>query len=122
MEYNPVAINEVLAYSFQTGRRRRDDTIQNNRFFIELVNTLTAAYNPNYDYGSPPTNTANNYYGNASTLDLGGFNYTSGRSLLGRLLGPGLHGRQPDEPARPLPGRPGLRQQVASAPRSTTTA
>ena len=30
------------------------------------------------------------------------------RPLPGRLLGPGLHLRQPAEPARPLPGRPGL--------------
>jgi len=77
MEYNPVAINETLAYSFTTKTGASAYT-QTNRFFIELVNTLTAAYNPNYDYGSPPTNTANNYYGNASVLDLGGFNYTSG--------------------------------------------
>jgi hypothetical protein len=54
MEYNPVALNEVLAFSYQnypTGR--------NNRFFVELINTLTAAAT-----------------GSASTLDLSGFNYT----------------------------------------------
>jgi hypothetical protein len=82
MEYNPVAINEALAYSFttKTSAAGGGAYTQTNRFFIELVNTLTAAYNPNYDYGSPPmpANTANNYYGNASALDLGGFNYTSG--------------------------------------------
>ncbi len=73
MEYNPVAINEVLAYTFQT--RVSGTLAYNSRFFIELVNTLTAAYNPNYDYGNPPaTNPVNNYYGNASVLNLGGFN------------------------------------------------
>ena len=50
MEYNPAAINEVLAYGFQT---RKDGTLggatYTNRVFIELVNTLTAAYNPTYD-------------------------------------------------------------------------
>ena len=35
----------------------------------------------------------------------------AGRSLLGRLLGPGLHGRHADEPARPLPRRPGQLQR-----------
>ncbi len=76
MEYNPVAINEVLAYSFQSLKSptSRSSVIQNNRFFIELVNTLTAAYNPTYDYTTPTD--PNNYYVNqASTLDLGGFNY-----------------------------------------------
>ena len=35
MEYNPIAINEVMAYSFAS-------TPTTNRFFIELVNTLTS--------------------------------------------------------------------------------
>ena len=39
MEYNPVAINEVLAYSFQIGSET--GATPTNRFFIELVNTLT---------------------------------------------------------------------------------
>src|SRR5262249_53133954 len=41
MEYNPVAINEVLAYTFRT---QMGGVGYNSRFFIELVNTLTAAY------------------------------------------------------------------------------
>ncbi len=72
MEYNPVAINEVLAYSFNyvptgTGLPQRG-----NRFFAELVNTQTSpelrsrrrrrclrpAFNP--------------------VLDLGGFEYIAG--------------------------------------------
>ncbi len=37
------------------------------------------------------------------------------RSLLRRLLGPGLHGRQRDEPARPLPRRAGLQPQYRAS-------
>ena len=37
MEYNPIAINEALAYSFQTGITPP----KANRFFVELVNTLS---------------------------------------------------------------------------------
>ena len=39
------------------------------------------------------------------------------RSLLGRLLGPGLHGRQRDEPARPLSGRVALQRQCRDGER-----
>lgn len=58
MEFNPIAINEVLAYSFL----RKDpggNATATPRFFIELANTLT----------SPETGTATN---NASILDLSG--------------------------------------------------
>ena len=41
MEYNPIAINEVLAYSFQR-MRHRAPAQPTPRFFIELVNTLTS--------------------------------------------------------------------------------
>lgn len=41
MEYNPVAINEVLAYSFP--RKEGGDKVVTNRFFVEFVNTLTQA-------------------------------------------------------------------------------
>jgi len=65
MEYNPVAINEVMAYSFAS-------TPTTNRFFIELVNTLTSP-----ELGTPTAaglglapNTGSN---NASVLDLAGF-------------------------------------------------
>ena len=65
MEYNPIAINEVMAYSFASAP-------QTNRFFIELVNTLTSP-----ELGTPAAaglglapNTGTN---NASVLDLAGF-------------------------------------------------
>ena len=65
MEYNPIAINEVMAYSFAS-------TTATNRFFIELVNTLTSP-----ELGTPTAaglglapNTGTN---NASVLDLAGF-------------------------------------------------
>ena len=68
MEYNPVALNEVLAFSYayyQTGGA------QANRFFVELVNTLTqssfAALPPG---GTNPPD--------PSILDLGGLQYTPG--------------------------------------------
>ncbi len=81
MEYNPVAINEVLAYSFQTRQASPNVTAtESGRFFIELVNTLTAAYNANFNNTTPTD--PNNYYANqASSLNLGGFNYASTASL-----------------------------------------
>ena len=43
MEYNPVAINEVLAYSFVNSAGGSGDAdARANRFFIELVNTQTS--------------------------------------------------------------------------------
>jgi large repetitive protein len=42
MEYNPVAINEVLAYSFLYNTATTGTGARANRFFIELVNTQTA--------------------------------------------------------------------------------
>ncbi len=44
MEYNPIAINEVLAYSFK--RASGATGIDTPRFFVELVNTLSIAGNP----------------------------------------------------------------------------
>ena len=38
MEYNPVALNEVLAFSYAY---YQGGGAQANRFFVELVNTLT---------------------------------------------------------------------------------
>lgn len=58
MEYPPVAINEVLAYSFQRYDGGPKDT---PRLFIELVNTLTKDYGD----GTAP--------GTASDLDLDGW-------------------------------------------------
>ncbi|MDG3003329.1 hypothetical protein [Paludisphaera mucosa] len=64
MEYSPVAINEVLAYSFLTKMDTPAAPSPHpvSRFFIELVNTLTES----------STSGASN----ASTLNLGGFGYT----------------------------------------------
>ena len=48
MEYNPIAINEVLAYSFLR-KGTNSGTVglsPTNRFFVELVNTLTQANLP----------------------------------------------------------------------------
>jgi len=61
MEYNPIAINEVLAYSFKTlpGQKAGGTEVGVGRFFIEVINTLTDAHT---------TETANN----ASWLNLGG--------------------------------------------------
>ncbi len=98
MEYNPIAINEVLAYSFQSRTRAYPvpTPTYTNRFFIELVNTLTFGYNPTFDYSSPATYVSNNFYGygpnptdttasyseptnpnQASVINLGGFSYTA---------------------------------------------
>ncbi len=61
MEYNPVAINEVLAYSYRyVPPGKTSATAQANRFFMELVNTQTApevgtataaGFNPVVDLG-----------------------------------------------------------------------
>ena len=68
MEYDPIAINEVLAYSFSSPS-------QVNRFYIELVNTLTSP-----ELGTPTTPglgvTPNTGSNNASVLDLAGFQST----------------------------------------------
>ena len=70
MEYNPIAINEAMAYSFaiNTGA-----TGQLNRFFVELVNTLSQsaiALLPPNDFGTTITNPPD-----VSTLDLSLANY-----------------------------------------------
>ena len=85
MEYNPVAINEVLAYQFTYRDSTTDPATpkQTPRLFIELVNTLTEAE----DRG-----------GTASNLDLDG-------------LGVGHHARRPAGRPDPftgqIPSRPG---------------
>ena len=58
MEFNPIAINEVLAYSFL--RRYNSTPTPTPRLFIELVNTLTSP-----EIGTPANN--------ASMIDLSGF-------------------------------------------------
>ena len=62
MEYNPIAINEVMAYSFAS------TTGATNRFFIELVNTLTSP-----ELGTPTAAGLGTGTNNASVLDLAGF-------------------------------------------------
>jgi hypothetical protein len=70
MEYNPVAINEAMAYSFaiNTG-----GATQSNRFFVELVNTLSQTaigLLPAGAFGAGITNPPD-----VSTLDLSLANY-----------------------------------------------
>jgi large repetitive protein len=71
MESNPVALNEVLAFSYAYSQ---GSGAQANRFFVELVNTLTqsafAALPPPASGGTNPPD--------PSTLDLGGFPSTPG--------------------------------------------
>ncbi|MDR3620331.1 MAG: hypothetical protein P4L85_13355 [Paludisphaera borealis] len=71
MEYNPIAINEVLAYSFQTKADGGATQKAASRFFIELVNTLTDA-----QFAAPATQSASN-------LNLGGFNPSAGNPYSG---------------------------------------
>ena len=61
MEYNPIAINEVMGYSFAS-------TPTTNRFFVELVNTLTSP-----ELGTPTAAGLGTGTNNASVLDLAGF-------------------------------------------------
>ncbi len=75
MEYNPVALNEVLAFSYAYYVGSSGGTgSQANRFFVELVNTLTqssfaALPAPAPGVTNPP---------DPSILDLGGLQYTAG--------------------------------------------
>jgi hypothetical protein len=68
MEYNPVALNEVLAFTYAY---YQNGGAQANRFFVELVNTLTqssfAALSPGG--ANPP---------DPSILDVAGLGYTPG--------------------------------------------
>ncbi len=71
VEYNPVAINEVLAYAFQSRSTAAASSAKyTNRIFVELVNTLTAAYNPQYDATTPTD--PQNYYGYGTSPYPGG--------------------------------------------------
>ncbi len=63
MEYNPVAINEVLAYSFLYATTAAGAMSRANRFFAELVNTQTSPELASTSTFNP-------------VLDLGGFAYT----------------------------------------------
>ena len=69
MEYNPIAINETVAYSFQTGRTPA--TV--NRFLVELVNSLSQSaigMLPANDFGAGISNPPD-----PSVLDLSLANY-----------------------------------------------
>ena len=75
MEYNPVALNEVLAFSYAY----QGVGSQANRFFVELVNTLTqsafAAPPPAGGGTNPPDPSI---LTDPSILNLGGFQYAPG--------------------------------------------
>ncbi len=100
MEYNPIAINEVLAYSFQQQRRARPTR---HRFFIELVNTLTSP-----ELGTPAAAGLRHRDEQRQRAGPGRVpvrpRRTAGHALGRRLLGSRLHGRRPGEPSRPVPG------------------
>ena len=69
MEYNPVAINEAMAYSFAIS----SGSGESNRFFVELVNTLSQSalgLLPAGDFGAGITNPPD-----VSILDLSLANY-----------------------------------------------
>ena len=71
MEYNPVALNEVLAFSYAY---YQGGGAQANRFFVELVNTLTQS-----SFAAlPPPAAGSTNPPDPSILDLGGFQYTPG--------------------------------------------
>jgi large repetitive protein len=82
MEHNPVAINEVLAYSFVNNPTGAGVATRVNRFFIELVNTNTSPELStsvfNATAASQPTpNGAATGTGFSTSLDLGGFVYNT---------------------------------------------
>ena len=66
LEYSPVAINELLAFSYQS--TRSSATTPSGRLFVELVNNLT----------SPAAASLATSTSNPSALDLSGFAYTLG--------------------------------------------
>jgi hypothetical protein len=68
MEYNPVALNEVLAYSFLYNTAGTGTGTRANRLFVELVNTQT----------SPELSAATTALGFTPIIDLGGYQYTAG--------------------------------------------
>ena len=92
MEYNPIAINEVLAYQFHYKPANANVSSPYNRLFIELVNTLTSSAN----LGGAAVN--------PSDLDLAGWEF---------ILVP-----DKDERYRPDPttGQPHLQQIYADVP------
>jgi hypothetical protein len=73
MEFNPVAINEALAYTYNYQPTGGLGTAY--RFMIELVNTLTQP--------QPQTTAAGIVPNTAANLDLSGFQYTQGNPYSG---------------------------------------
>lgn len=74
MEYNPVAINEVLSYSYQRkeGTGSAASPANTGRFFIELVNTLVK---PRTGNNIDPVTGIVDEDNNASVINLSGFNF-----------------------------------------------
>ena len=111
MEYNPVALNEVLAFSYAY---YQSAGAQANRFFVELVNTLTQS-----SFAAlPPAGCRRYEPARPQHPRPGRVPVHAGRSLFRRLLGPGLHRRHAQQPPRSLPrgagpGRPVLRADPA---------
>ena len=102
MEYNPVAINEVLAYSISVLRQRRRPPGRANRFFLELVNTLTSP-----ELNRLPAHcavTPASAFDASSSLPRAGSVYRR-RPLLRRVLGHRVHRRRPLQPPDPYRGQ-----------------
>ena len=75
MEYNPVALNEVLAFSYVYSTTGAPGSgTRANRFFVELVNTQTSPELSTTVFNAPTAPTPGN--GFLPVLDLGGFVYT----------------------------------------------
>ena len=88
MEYNPVAINEAIAYpvSIRIFTAAGGTPTSLNRFFIELVNTLTQS-------ASRPAAARRYQPARPEHPRPGRVPVHAGGPLFRRLLGPGLHRR-----------------------------
>jgi hypothetical protein len=75
MEQNPVALNEVLAYSYVNNPTGTGTPTRVNRFFVELVNTSTSPELSTSVYNAPGL-TTNPGTGFSPVLDLGGYVFT----------------------------------------------
>ena len=78
MEYNPVALNEVLAFSYVYGASSMSTGTRANRFFVELVNTQTSPELSQSVFNGPTATPAG--AGFTPVVDLGGFNYVGNQS------------------------------------------
>ena len=75
MEHNPVALNEVLAYSYVNSPTGSGTPTRVNRFFMELVNTNTSPELSTSVFNAPGL-TTNPGTGFSPVLDLGGYVFT----------------------------------------------